>query len=38
MHLEPIGMGKFRAFNAGSHPAGKVNPLALNISRNRIMT
>ena len=31
--LNRLGMGKFRAFSAGSHPAGKVNPLALNILR-----
>ncbi len=29
--LNRLGMGKFRAFSAGSHPAGKVNPLALNM-------
>ena len=31
--LNRLGKGKFRAFSAGSHPAGKVNPLALNLLR-----
>ena len=31
--LNRLGMGKFRAFSAGSHPAGQVNPLALNLLR-----
>jgi protein-tyrosine-phosphatase len=31
--LSRLGMGKFRAFSAGSHPAGKVNPLAIAILR-----
>ncbi len=31
--LNRLGRGKFRAFSAGSHPAGKVNPLALAILR-----
>jgi protein-tyrosine-phosphatase len=31
--LNRLGLGKFRAFSAGSHPAGKVNPLALAILR-----
>ncbi len=29
--LNRLGMGKFRAFSAGSHPTGKVNPLAINM-------
>jgi arsenate reductase len=29
--LNQWGRGKFRAFSAGSHPMGKVNPLALAI-------
>ncbi len=31
--LNRLGMGKFRAFSAGSHPAGKVNPLAAALLR-----
>ena len=27
--LNRLGRGRFRAYSAGSHPAGKVNPLAL---------
>jgi arsenate reductase (thioredoxin) len=27
------GSGKFRGFSAGSHPTGKVNPMALNLLR-----
>jgi arsenate reductase (thioredoxin) len=29
--LNSIGEGHFRAFSAGSHPAGKVNPFALEL-------
>jgi arsenate reductase (thioredoxin) len=31
--LNRQGTGKFYAFSAGSHPTGKVNPLALNLLR-----
>ena len=27
--LNHLGKGRFRAFSAGSHPAGQVNPLAI---------
>jgi arsenate reductase len=29
--LNSIGKGHFRAFSAGSHPAGKVNPFAIDL-------
>jgi len=31
--LDRLGQGKFRAFSAGSHPRGGVNPMALELLR-----
>jgi arsenate reductase len=31
--LNRLGAGKFKAYSAGSHPAGQLNPLALNLLR-----
>jgi protein-tyrosine-phosphatase len=37
--LNHMGAGKFRAYSAGSHPTGKVNPYALQLlERMRIST
>ena len=33
--LRDMGAGRFRAFSAGSHPAGEVNPFALDYLRKR---
>ena len=30
--LNHVGKGKFKAFSAGSHASGRVNPLALGAS------
>ena len=37
--LNAVGKNKFRAFSAGSHPAGTVNPFALElVEENRLPT
>jgi protein-tyrosine-phosphatase len=37
--LNQLGGGKFRGYSAGSHPAGTVNPYALDLlQRNRFRT
>ncbi len=33
--LNRYGQGRFTAFSAGSHPAGQVNPYALDLLRNQ---
>ena len=33
--LNSMGKGRFRAFSAGSHPAGKVNPYAIELLRKQ---
>lgn len=33
--LNGTGEGRFRAFSAGSHPAGTVNPLAIELLRQK---
>jgi protein-tyrosine-phosphatase len=37
--LNSVGHGKFRAYSAGSHPTGNVNPFALELlEKNRLAT
>jgi len=39
LNLPLVGRGKFRAYSAGSHPSGKVNPFAIELlQKNRIPT
>ncbi|MBF0393907.1 MAG: arsenate reductase ArsC [Alphaproteobacteria bacterium] len=33
--INDLGGGKWRAYSAGSHPTGKVNPLSLDILREK---
>ncbi len=38
-YLNSAGQGRFKAYSAGSHPSGKVNPFALELlEKNRIPT
>ena len=32
--LNRVGLGRFRAYSAGSHPQGEVHPMALQLLRN----
>ena len=37
-YLNRVGNGRFVAYSAGSHPAGKVNPFALELLRKNRMS
>lgn len=35
--LDAIGQGRFKAYSAGSHPAGQVNPAVIDLlTKNRL--
>jgi protein-tyrosine-phosphatase len=36
--LNSLGQGRFRAYSAGSHPAGRVNPFALELLEKHRLT
>ena len=36
-YLNSLGAGRFRAYSAGSHPRGEVNPFALELLRNSLV-
>ena len=36
--LNKMGHGRFAAYSAGSHPAGRVNPLAINLLTRNLLS